>query len=567
MTFLVSNLFHPETRIQSYVHMTIEEMDQGITAYPLVEALNNPGWQPVIAKFLRKNLASIPYLIQQFGDVERDIPAYTTLMEFDSRQIIPSLILGLQEIRTRPRTRHLTEEIVRREETLLPEIIRLFNPDFSHLPSLPPEARTALQEVLIQELADKSLHELIQGLRDRLLIDGCSSTLAMLARQQGKSVVVVQAALSALRDTELRLGARQTLVRIGEPALRPVSDLLSDYDPAVINTVRDILSDMGPLAFPILHELFHDPQFAQEASTIFRRMSTANAAVGLVKYLASNDLLEIELAQYLLYTRIDEEDRAHKAEMIPALLEQAQGEYSYRLRIIAALLLFNGSSSTRQSLASHVVHSVMTHPTYNKEFMWLLPFLGEQAVKPLENLLAKQNVPLQVQEEATGVLGILRRNERVEEYVAEFASNKPQLFSQQTRQLYNPLHLRALGGLLASGKYNRDTLMQLRAASQPGSAAYEFYDVLLGSRNMPELKQLREDLTKEKAKVSRLTLELSTAHASNKNLDAQLTALKNQLDAASSQLRGVTSQLSGVITSEERSEHRKYAVTPASHSA
>lgn len=361
-------------------------------------------------------------------------------------------------------------------------------------------------------------------------------------------MVVVQAALSALRDTELRFGARQTLVRIGEPALRPVSDLLRDPDPAVVDTARDILSDMGPLAFPILHELFHDPQLAQEASAIFRRMSTANAAVGLVKYLASNDLLEIELAQYLLYTRIDEEDRAHKAEMIPALLEQAQRGYTYRLRIIASLLLFNGSTSTRKSLASHIVHSIMTHPTYNKEFMWILPFLGEQAVKPLENLLDKQNVPSQVQEEATGVLGILMRQGRVEQYVTELASNNPQLFSKQTRQFYNPLHLRAFGGLLASGKYNRDALMQLRAASQPGSAAYEFYDVLLGPRNMPELKQLREDLTNEHTKVSRLTLELNAAHASNKNLDAQLTALNNQLAAANNQLSGVTSQLSGVTS-------------------
>ena len=532
VTFLVSNLFHPEKRIQSYVRVTIEEMDRGITAYPLVEALSNPGWQPVIAKFLLKNPASIPYLIQQFGNVERDIPAYTTLMEFDSRQIIPYLILGLQEIRTRPRTRHLIEEMIRREETLLLGIIRLFNPALSHLPSLPPEARTALQEVLTQELADKSLHALIQGLRDRLLVDGCSNTLAILARQQGKSVVVVQAALSALRDTELRFGARQTLVRIGEPALRPVSDLLSDPD--LVDTARDILSDMGPLAFPILHELFHDPQLAQEASAIFRRMSTANAAVGLVKYLASNDLLEIELAQYLLYTRIDEEDRAHKAEMIPALLEQAQREHTYRLRIMASLLLFNGSTSTRRSLASHIVHSVMTHPTYNKEFMWILPFLGDQAVKPLENLLNKQNVPSQVQEEATGVLGILRRQERVEQYVTELASNTPQLFSKQTRQFYNPLHLRAFGGLLASGKYNRDVLMQLRAASQPGSAAYEFYDVLLGSRNMPELKQLREDLTKEKDNVDRLTKDLNTAQASNTSLETQNRALNNRLSGATS---------------------------------
>jgi HEAT repeat protein len=554
--FLVGQMDHSHLRIRSYVHLTVKEIKPDTTVRPLVAALGNPGWQPILAPYLLMNPQSIPLLIQELGSVERSEPAYTTLLQFDSLQVIPSLILGLQITRTRQRTKRLIVEMVGREKNLLASIIYLFDATTSHLPSMPQEALKALQEVLTQELADESLPVLIEGLKERQIIEDCSNTLVLLARQQGKTEIVVQAMLDALKKEELRNGAKQTLVKIGEPALKPVSRLLLDRsDASLIEAAREILSDMGPIAFPILHQLFHNNELVQDAILIFRRMSAVNVATGIVHYLSGNSLRDIEIALFLLYMRIDEEDRTHKEEIIPALLHEAQQADRPWQRIIVALLLFNGRTQNRKRPADYIVDALIADSGHYKELFRILPFIGEQAVDPLVRILSRQDVPQPIQEEAAGMLGVIRRHERVEGYVSELAANRPAMnFGQRTRQLYNPLHYRALGGLLASGNYGRNELMQLRSASELGSESYEFYDVLLGSRNMAEIERLRTDVRHFRqawdaanAEVRRLNAELDSTKeqlSSTARRNSQLSSLNSQLQDANTQLRATNTQLS-----------------------
>lgn len=547
VSFIVNNLFHQHPGIRNYVRQTIWEMEPAITVSPLIEALHNPDWQPVIEKFLVSYPPSIPLLIRELGSAKISEAAFTTLLAFDSRQIIPSLTIGLADEKTRPRTKRLIETLTSREQRVIADIISLFDPDVSHIPTLPQEALVALQEVLTQELANVSLPELITGLGERELVDACSETLVILSRKPGRVDKVVQATLNALTSGSLLNGAKLTLVKIGQPAVEQVSSLLDKKEDSLVAAGQDILSRMGSIAFHTIYERLLEPRTEEVAAKIYRNMSTASAAEGLAAYLSGQDLQQILIGLHLLYIRVDEEDRRQKVEMIPALLEQTRKDNISLKRVLAALLIFNGSFPQRKRLAAYIVDLLLRYPEHHpKEFLELFPFLGKQAVKPLERILntKTKNFPPTLVEEAAATLGLITRHEQIETLVSNLATREFAIEGQRTRLLINPLHFRALGGLLASGNYNSNVLIEKRSEAPQGSSAFEFYDILLGARNMPEITRLhtrlevisdeKDQLTRE---VNRLTQELATEKATSSRLRTERNNAQTAFDNAQQSIK------------------------------
>lgn len=543
-SFIVNNLFHQHPGIRNYVHQTIWEMEPAITVSPLIEALHNPDWQPAIEKFLLPYPPSIPLLIRELGSAKISEAAFTTLLAFDSRQIIPSLIIGLADDKTRQRTKRLIETLVSREQRVVADIISLFDPTVSHVSTLPHEALVALQEVLTQELADVSLPELITGLGERTLVDACSETLVILSRQPGRVDRVVQAALNALISGSLLNGAKLTLVKIGQPAVEQVSLLLDEKKDSLVAAGQDILSRMGSIAFHTIYKRLLEPKTEEVAAKIYRNMSTASASEGLAAYLSGPDLQQVLIGLHLLYIRVDEEDRGQKVEMIPAILEQTRKDNISLKRVLAALLIFNGSFPQRKRLAAYIVDLLLRYPEHHKEFLELFPFLGKQAVRPLERILNAKSIPPILEQQAAATLGLITRHEQIETLVSNLAAREFAIEGQRTRLLINPLHFRALGGLLASGNYNSNVLIEKRSEATQGSSAFEFYDVLLGTRNMPEITRLhtrlevisdeKDQLTRE---VNRLTQELATEKATSSRLRTERNNAQTAFDNAQQSIK------------------------------
>ncbi len=496
-SYLIDNLFHPHKRIRHYTRLTLAEMNPAATFPHLIEALVQPGWQPVIKEYLLTDISAIPLLISKLSSTTISDEVFTTLLAFDSRQITPWVMRGLYDSKTRQETKHLIVTLANREQqqSLVPDIVRLFDPAVSNMQTLPSESLNALQEVLTSELARESLPELINCL-DGKLLDLCSDTLVILSLKPDMTETVVHETIAALSRGGLMHGARQTLVKIGKPALRPISLLLDSDEPWLVEAAQDILSEMGANAFPIIYQRFHNPGTETVAAHIYNKMPASVVAAGLAAYLSSKDLFMTEIAVYLLYARIEAEDQQRKIELIPALLAQTRKNNISIRRIIAPLLLYSGSTAnSRRRLAAHVVDHLLKHPERHLEFMGVFSFIGEQSIKPLEKIVRETNISSQLLPEAIAMLGLLsrhERNEQIEQYVAELASLKPIMRGQRTRQLLNPLDYRALGGLPASGRYDYTELSNLKrqADSQGDVPASEFYDVLIGTRNIPKIDLL-----------------------------------------------------------------------------
>jgi hypothetical protein len=88
-------------------------------------------------------------------------------------------------------------------------------------------------------------------------------------------------------------------------------------------------------------------------------------------------------------------------------------------------------------------------------------------------------------------LAALAEDEQITAYVNSLAAG-----TTGTGNSHLAMGLRALGGLLAGGIYNEQKLEAIRkdlsaSAKLQDRAAFEFFDVLLGKRNLQEFSRLR----------------------------------------------------------------------------
>lgn len=232
----------------------------------------------------------------------------------------------------------------------------------------------------------------------------------------------------------------------------------------------------------------------------------------MLAYFASNDRQKEAIALYLLAmgTHDDKSARPGSSSLTAVLLahtrEQANSELS--LRALSALLFF--SYRKRSELAQQMVNTI-TQPSeahVPPEYLRTLSLLGEDAVDPLALAIHTPTLPENVRLEMIGTLGTLAEDDQLVAYVRLFAAG-----ANGTAPLHRALGLRALGGLLAGGVYDEKKLEAIRAelsaSSKPQErAAFEFFDVLLGKRNLLEITRLREMLNKQQEDIDRLNTRI-----------------------------------------------------------
>jgi hypothetical protein len=388
---------------------------------------------------------------------------------------------------------------------LLPDIVQLFNLSIAQPEPLTgplPEVYDMLQDLLTNELAQESLPALIMGLAEQPLREGCIDALVTLAHNEQRREAVLQAVLDALRNPSRRLGAHQMLVRCGQIAAPLVCELVREHGHDLVKEARTILSEMGETAFPYIYQLAHDPQHRTHAEGIYQRIPVETIAKGLLACFASDDREKEEMAFYLLAMGLDDElmARAGSSSLTSSLVAEslAHIQSEVGLRTLSALLfLYRGSRAKMgQQIVRALSQTSVEH--FSSAYTGILFLLGKDAVDPLDVAMLSADLPEHIRLELTGILAALMESEQVTAYVDVLAAG-----TNGTGNIsHRALGLRALGGLLAGGLYHAKKLEKLRqdlsTSTKPQDrAAFEFFDVLLGKRNLPELLRLREQVSKQ----------------------------------------------------------------------
>jgi hypothetical protein len=465
--------------------------------------------------------------------------------EFDYPTVLPWLISGLANEKTRQHTRQLIERMARTyDRDLLPEIVHLFNPAIAKPEPLPgplPEVRRVLQELLTTELAEYSLPALVMGLAEPALREACIDALVALAHIQQGQEVVLQAVLQALRNPSQRLGAHHTLVKCGQIAAQPVCELVMEHDRDLVREARTILAEMGEAALPYIYQLAHGPQHRAHAKDIFQRIPVETISKGLLACFASNDRQKEEMAFYLFAMGMDDENSSRSGSLsltstlLAQTLEHSDGDMC--LRTLGALLFFH--NGRRPEIAQHIVSTITqaSEQYFCTEYMRTLSLLGKDAIDPLEFAMNTSDLPEKVRLEMISTLGSLTEGEHITEYVKILAAGTNGIVNRWHRAL----GLRALGGLLADGIYDEKKLEEIRAdlsaSSKPQDlAALEFFDVLLGKRSLPDLANLREVVNRQQDDIDRLNKltrqqneELTQARQRAEQAETRAISLQKQL--------------------------------------
>jgi HEAT repeat protein len=508
---LVQHLLDEDERIRGYVHGTLSEMPGQIATPPLLDALNRPEWQEVVALFLLKYPeAAMPPLVNLLGDPERGDAAAAIMPQFGTEVLTP-LITALDDPRivVQEHAQNIIIALVHQNPAALSPIVRLFSV------TLPLRAHEALLEVLTNDLVEVSIPTLLDGLEDAHLVEDVSEALARLARKRDWQRVVLDGLLASLRMEERRRGSETALIKVGGLAVRSVGELITDEDQVVAKAAQHILQEIGAPALPFIWAAHGDTsnhKRREAAMTIFHNMPTEEIKDALVDLLTSDQPEDIAMAQALLLERIHDEEPLSEAnqEMIPALLEYVQIHEQERtsLRVIALLFLQGGDS-----VVMHLVKVLYEHPDHDEQLAYAFLFLGDAARIALVKLLNDPHAPSQLRAEAAGMIGLLGPNKDVYEYAQSVSKYG---LSNNRMGLLDPdelaVSLRALGSLLASGDWDIQTLQHFRQITQEGSPQSDLFNVLLGRRYEPDLLQLKSDLQNErdahKSEIMKLTARI-----------------------------------------------------------
>jgi hypothetical protein len=547
--FLIKHLLESsnDNHMLDHIKRTLIEMQPDCTMPYLIEVLGQPNWRvimPLVRGCPQPKLV-LSLMIRDLADLKRYILVLEVLREeFDFPTVLPWLVSGLANEKTRQHTRRLIERMARTHDgDLLPEIVHLFNPAIAEPEPLPgplPEVHKALQELLTTELAQDSLPALIKGLAEPPLRQGCIDSLVTLAHMPQRQEVIPQIVL-ALRNPSQRLGAHYALVKCGQIAAPSVCELVVENDHDLVREALTILAEMGETAFPYIYQLAHDPQHSAHAEDIFQLIPAETISKGLLACFASDDRRKEEMALYLLAMGIDDENTSRPGslsltgELLAQTLEQA--DRTVRLRTLSSLLfLYNGR---RSELAQHIISAITqaSEEHFYSEHMHALSLLGKNAIDPLGFAINTPNLPEKVRLEMIGTLGTLAEDEQVTEYVKILAVG----MDGTVNFLHRALGLRALGGLLVGGIYDEKKLTKihkdLSTSTKPQDiAAFEFFDVLLGKRNLSETVDLRAVVNRQQDDIDRLNklasqqkAELTQAYQRAEHAETRVTGLQKQL--------------------------------------
>ncbi|RAQ95559.1 HEAT repeat domain-containing protein [Thermogemmatispora tikiterensis] len=563
---LVQQLFHPDARTRSYVRQILDGMAGQVLVPALLEVLNRPAWRPVLAEYLvRYPAEAVPPLISLLGDPERGDAAVSILLLFGP-EILSTIIPGLaqEDELARRRAQQLVISLVRQQPEAVEQVVQLFGP------SLPPRAYESLVAILAGDLADLAVPALLDGLGDAYLLGGVSDVLARLARRRltpaGREALA--GLVAALRSEERRHGAEITLVELGDLAVAPVGELITDPDPQVARAARRILRDIGTPALPFIWAACSDlanRQRREAALEIFRSMPTLVIKDELLAHLASRTVQESAMAATLLQERIHDEANSpdpSRQEMVPALLEYVQHPQSdERLcrRILALLLLMGG-----EYIVQHLVQALYARSERQELLMRCFLFLGREGETALWEMYHDPETPPDLANLVVSMLGMLRAYPEISELALSLSQygltlNRERLQSPDQLEI----SLRALGGLLAGGHWNVEALEELRQRLKEGSAERDLVEVLLGWRYGAYITRLENDLQSveqaHKENMRNLTMQLLQARSQLSDMEHERDNLEESLKKAQQELEVTRQELTRLTQEYQRLQQEQGA--------
>jgi HEAT repeat protein len=513
-SFLVKYLCHSESSIQRNVRITIDELGKkntNIIIEPLLDQLSESICRNVVIQYLRNYAdTAIPLLALRLGDEHSGKIAYETLVEMSPLVIdrLPALIPALNKPQDSAALRYarlVLLGIVDKQQQLPPQVIDLFR-DLTDS-SVP--AHDVLVQILSGPLIQSSISPLLQSLSSQHLSvqQGVRKALIKIGRDDTttQSKVVIDGLIAALSEEEKRPQAEQALKGIGKNAVNSIFALIMDHNHAVRKSARDIMSDMGALAFELLFHALEDaqPERRDAAEAIITNMEPEAIKDSLIQFLASNDVKQIEQGLILLFGRVRAEANAptgHK-KMLTILLEHIQIHpiNQQTLPVIAFLL----SLPDRQEMLDALVELLDKQPQTQK---WLSPLFlllaleGSKTRDSLLRMIQKGNMSRTRYKEIISILGILEPHQYVID-LAQSIGKHAQSFSNMSdiQQIYEvELSRHALGSLLLGGHWNTNQLLKLKKSAIDGSAQHELFSVLLGDSYLPRIETLQKDLDNEK---------------------------------------------------------------------
>lgn len=556
--FLVDQLCHTHPRTRTYVRQTVDKMDGRVLISPLLGALQRGTNCPGVVTFLLKFPESIPQLVQLLDDARCSQATHDVLVEFGPR-VIHFLLPALekQDQLSQRQAKNLIVVYTQQDKKNLLPAIRLFSPIATQNKL---HARQAMLDVLIHDLSPISVELLLDELRttDIHVQAGVSDALVRLVREDEKQKVpILNELLKTLHRSELRDGTEITLIKLKEIAVPKVGQLVTDK--IVGKSAQHILAEIGPPAFHFIWAAYsnmHTPELREAARNIFRAMATAQVKDDLIRLLISEKREDVEMAFTLLIERIHEDALSvpGKQRMIPALIEQVQmsnGEDTNR-RILAFLLL-----QQKDLVIEHMVQGLQLHPQRSE---WLIPtFLllgmaGNEAKMALHRLLQLNTSP-KLLAEVNSVLGMMEAHPEVVKKATEIGH------VTQLEQEEIEIALRALGGLLAGGKWNAATLQSRRYNSDDVSIENELYSLLLGKPYAPRFDQAQRALKDEqralkaeqqarqeeteqfKDEIEKLEQAVTQANRAKEEKEQQVRQLKREKAALEEDRDGLKSRL------------------------
>jgi hypothetical protein len=263
----------------------------------------------------------------------------------------------------------------------------------------------------------------------------------------------------------------------------------------------------------------------------------------LVDLLISDRPAEIAMAVTLLMERIHDEAKQHYAdrEMIPELIEyiQTHGADATNLRIIALMLMLD-----EQTIADHFVQALDDYSHYRRQLVYTFLLLGDKTRQSLLAVFKDPETSAELRAEVAAILGMTTSVDAVEEYAQRLSSYG--LASSRSGILapdHLAISLRALGGLLAGGRWNAPKIQELRNAAQVGSPAYELFNVLLGWRYEPQVAQLQATLLSDrdvhKQAIKELTARIVTDQERIQTLDQELLRVRREHGSRGDELKEI----------------------------
>ena len=591
--FLVEHLLHPGQNTREHIFSILNRMGPEQVIPPLLEALKAPRKQALIARLLHKYPQSIPALVQLLSEPEQSDGAYNILVDFGTH-VISSLApaLNAQNPQARKRAQDILIRLVQaqQEPQAQQKVLAMVVNLFAQL-----QARSygwdSVLDVLTNQFPARSIPVLLQGLEDVAVRNGAGVALVRLVRNhEAYSDHALAQLLAALSIPERGEGAATALIKLDKEAVQPVSQLITHDNADVALKAQEILSKIGAAALPFVWETYRDqskPKVMEASRKIFREMQTEEIKGTLVGMLTSEKRYDVEMALTLLLERMFDEaplpgEAPHSAQeqkMLTALLQHVQtnGRKSTNLRVIALLLL-----QRKDVLINHLFPVLYdtNHQEWLTQVFLLLGIEGNEAKEALAWILNKPeaNAPHLLRREVAGVMGMMGLEEGVEHYAKAISSNGifPNTADRRTIPLDRErlekleISLRALGGLLAGGKWNVDTLQSLLQHSPEGSTERDLYSVLLGKQYSSYIKDLDKKLQVQQEKYeSEMQAQQKSYESEKQELQKKINTLtrnlqiqKHHSDTLEQSNREVTQQRDQLTRQVEQLRQQPPAPTP-----